>query len=72
MTLALTVAAAALCLAGCSPTGGSKTGVTDGNSSANLVVQHVNVDGRDVTCVAMLGAKRGGLSCDWEHAEHRR
>ena len=25
-------------------------------------------DGRRVTCVIMSGYRKGGLSCDWEHA----
>lgn len=25
-------------------------------------------DGRRVTCAVLIGYRKGGLSCDWEHA----
>lgn len=62
---AATAALLATALVGCS---GDKD-VSNGEGSANLKPVTVKLDdGRSVDCVALIGYKKGGLSCDWESA----
>lgn len=62
---AITAALALTALVGCAP-----GGVSNGWGSADLEPVTVTLnDGRAVTCVALIGYSKGGLSCDWEGAK---
>ncbi|MDN3356050.1 hypothetical protein [Actinomadura sp. DC4] len=70
---AVITAAVALVLAGCGsggaagePNGNPTAPFTSADSSQDLTVVHVKVDGGPpVTCVIYDGYRAGGLSCDW-------
>lgn len=55
---------AALVLTGC---GSYRTDDAGNQEPRNLIVQEVEVDGQDVTCVVYDDSEysQGGLSCDW-------
>lgn len=57
-----------LALSGCAKDDADVTPVTV-TGTTGLSVQHVDVDGRDVTCVVFTGHKKGGLSCDWSGSD---
>lgn len=66
-----TACAAVLLLAGCSgniSTDTTDTGilVTGGGSNGSISVVAVPNGDSEVTCAVLIGAYKGGISCDWE------
>jgi hypothetical protein len=56
---------AVLALAGCSD---DRTGEDGGTNGHRLYEEHVQIDGRDITCVVYDDQtyKQGGVSCDFK------
>ena len=54
-------------LTGCGPEVPPNGPEVPPDDNYGLSVSHLQVDGRDVTCVVYSNFRQGGLSCDWGH-----
>lgn len=66
--LALLLVPACLMCAGCDGSDAEDGDIRSEAGAEEGVANCADYDGRRATCAILIGYRKGGLSCDWEHA----